>query len=106
MYGLLNGMETIVDEEISRIGFISNEKFSAMCKILDGYFYDQTNLDKFRGFYDIESELNSVGVDRSEAIRILTYLKANGSYEELIDKMNSQYSPVECKRFKVSELDS
>lgn len=105
VYALLNGIEPIIDEEFSRIGFISSDQYNNMCKVLDSYFYNEEKLAQFKGFYDIENELEDLGIDRADAIKILSYLKSNGSYTELIEKMDSQYSPMECKRFDLSDYD-
>jgi hypothetical protein len=105
VYGLLNGFEHVIDEEIERIGFISREEFKNMCNILDEYYFNEEKLKDFKGYYDIEHKLSKVSIDRPTAIKILRYLKANGSYLELIEKMNSEYSPVECRKFDLNEWD-
>lgn len=73
--------------------------------ILDPIWSDKSKLDDFGGFYDIERELQLNGVDRPEAYRILKYLKANGQYSTVIDKMDSSGSPVECRTFELTEWD-
>ena len=105
IYGLLNGIEDAIDAEIQTDSLISTDKVDAVCKVLDPIFSDPTKLDEFSGFYDIEDELNERDVDRSDAIRILTYLYADGKLATVIDKMNSKNSPVECKTFGLSEWD-
>lgn len=55
----------------------------------------------FKGFYDIERELQEAGVDRAQAIRILTFFQANGQFQELIAKMDTSHSPSECRTFRV-----
>lgn len=106
IYGLLNGFETVIDEELDGIGSISAKKFDAVIDVLNHIWADEDRLAEFKGYYDIEGELTARGVDRIEAIRIIRYLKANGQFLDLIQKMNSQYSPVECKTFELDEWNT
>ncbi|MCP5213004.1 MAG: hypothetical protein H6998_18970 [Hahellaceae bacterium] len=106
VFGLLNGFELAVEQEIERMGFISKDQVKAVMDVLDPIWMDQEKLANFKGFYDIEDELNRKGVDRGEAIQVLTYLKANNQFEEVIEKMDSSGSPSECRRFELSEWDS
>lgn len=97
IYGLLNGFEHVLDEVIECPKGISKEQVNAVGKVLDPYFLNKKELT---GFYDIENELQKQGVDRGEAIEILTYFKAGGHYEELFPKFDSSNSPTECRTFK------
>lgn len=103
VYGLLNGIEQAIDEELTSVGFISNAQVLHAQVVLDKYFYDEDKLDAFEGFYDIEAELERGGVDRSVAIPILTYFLASRRYVDLIEKMNGSGSPIECKDFSLDE---
>ena len=105
IYGLLNGIEYVVDSEIDKIGFLSREKFEAMIKILDEYFINPEKLKKFEGYRDIEPELEENSISRSDAIIILTYLYADRRFVELIDKMDTGKSPMECRRFELDKWD-
>lgn len=105
IYGLLSGFEGAVDEILERTGDISAEKVKAVMDVLEPIWSDEERLKKFKGFYDIERELQQHGVDRSDAIAILTYLKANHQFTDVIEKMDSSYSPSECRRFELTEWD-
>lgn len=105
IFALLNGFEDAVDKEIEMMGSITKEQVRAVMDVLDPIWMDREKLANFKGFYDIENELQRRGVDRVDAISILTYLKANHQFEEIIDKMNSSGSPTECRRFELSEWD-
>lgn len=105
IYALLNGFEGAVDQILEGMGDISEEKVQAVMDTLDPIWTDPKKLADFRGFYDIERDLEKLGVDRSDAISILTYLKANHQFTEIIDKMDSSHSPSECRRFEISEWD-
>lgn len=106
IYALLNGFEHAIDHELEMIGHISHEKLKAVMDILDPIWMDRQKLDNFKGFYDIEKELEEKGVDRVAAIAILTYLKANNQFTEVIDKMDSSDSPTECRTFELSDWDT
>ncbi|MEN8131689.1 MAG: hypothetical protein ABFS45_16175 [Pseudomonadota bacterium] len=105
IYALLNGFEHAIDRELEMIGYVSKEKLKAVMDVLDPIWADRERLEKFKGFYDIERKLSAKGVDRGDAIAILTYLKANGQFTEIIDKMDSSHSPTECRTFELSDWD-
>lgn len=106
IYGLLKGFETAIDEELAEIGGVEAAKIKAVMDVLEPIWRDEERLAAFTGFYDIEDELEARRVSRGDAIKILSYLNANGQFREVIGKMNSQNSPVECKTFELSEWDS
>lgn len=106
IYGLLHGFEHVINEELESVGFVSESQINAATGVLSKYFDDPEKCDKFNGFYDIESELSRVGVDRATAIRVLTYFKANDQFTTLIHKMNSSGSPIECTSFDLGEWDN
>jgi hypothetical protein len=103
VYGLLNGIERAIDEELESVGFISNAQVTHAQTVLDVHFYDSAKLDAFEGFYDVEAELEAGGVSRDDAIPILRYFLASRRYVELIEKMDSKNSPIECKNFSLDE---
>ena len=105
IYGLLNGFETAIDYELEIMGHITNEQLTAVSKVLMPIFNDKEKLNEFQGFYDIEDELKSLGVDRVEAIKILTYFKAKNQFISIIEKMDSSGSPSECRKFDLYERD-
>lgn len=105
IYGLLNGFENCIAHELEMIGFVSKEKFDAVGDVLDEYLSNEKKLEAFKGFYDIEPAFQSKGIDRSLAIRILTYYKANHQFIKLIAKMDSPDSPSECRTFELNELE-
>lgn len=50
-----------------------------------------------------ERKLERLGINRAKAKTILTWFNAGDRYTNVIQKMNSTNSPVECKTFEVSE---
>ena len=105
IFGLLNGFENVIEEEIERIGFVSNEEMKIVSNVLNEYWIDLEKRKNFKGFYDIENKLKDLGVDRYKAIPILTYFKANHQFLELIEKMDSENSPSECRNFNLDEFE-
>ena len=105
IYGLRNGFENCIAHELEMIGFVSEEKLDAVGDVLNGYFDDEKKLEAFKGFYDIEHALQSKGVDRSLAIRILNYYNANHQFTNVIAKMDSSGSPSECRTFELNEFE-
>jgi hypothetical protein len=105
IYGLRNGFETVVAEELERIGFVSKAQVKHVMDVLDPIWQDPTKLVAFKGFYDIERELESGGVDRTTAIAVLTYLNAHGQFTDVIAKMDTSGSPGECRKFDLSKWE-
>lgn len=103
VYGLLNGIERAIDEEFESVGFVSEAQVAHAQTVLDEYFYDSAKLDAFKGFYDVEGQLEAGGVSRDDAISIFKYFLASRSYVELIERMDSKHSPIECKNFSLDE---
>lgn len=103
VYGLLNGFEDSISEVLEEIGIISSEKVQIVMDILEPIWADPEKLSNFKGFYDIEPDLKNNSVSRIEAIQILKYLKANHQFEEIIAKMDTSNSPMECRRFEISD---
>jgi hypothetical protein len=106
IYALLHGFEGAVDDIFEQMGDISSEKLQIVMDILEPIWFDKEKLAKFKGFYDIERELQEKGIDRPDAYHILTFLKANGQYTSVIEKMDSSNSPVECRTFEITEWDA
>jgi|GEM_PF-492387 len=104
IYGLLNGIEPIIDQVLESVGFISTDKFNTVVDILDSY-WNKNNLDTFKGYYTIQDELKKYGITRGEAITIIKYLYANDQFTSLIEKMDSSHSPTECRNFKLNKWD-
>ena len=105
VFGLVNGFETAIDQELESIGFISSDQVDAVADVLEPIFLDPEKLKKFKGFYDIESELESGGVDRAMASVILTYFNLKSRFSNVISKMDSSDSPTECRTFKPSDFE-
>jgi len=101
IYGLLNGFEGVIESELAGEYTISENDISAMADVLDPYFNDPEK--EFNGFYDIEYNLQQRGIDRGKAIDILTYMKANGQYVEVIERMDTSGSPGECRSFNIRQ---
>ncbi len=97
IYGLKVGMEHVLDEQLS---FISQSQYNSVCEILNRYI---DNPEALSGFYVIEDELKNRGVSRDVAIVILTYLKLCGSYIDVIERLDSDNSPMQCRTFDVLE---
>ena len=104
IFGLLNGFQNCIEEELEMIGYVSNEQYEAVINVLDEIDLDPIKLDAFTGFYNIEPKLKALGVDRSQANQIFRYLYADGRFVRVIDKMDSENSPIESRRFELDEF--
>ena len=105
LYGLMAGIESVINQQIpfdhaENQYDVSENQFNAVCEILNRYV---DNPQELTGFYDIEGELRDRGVSRPVASVILTYLKSRGSYLDVINRMDSDNSPLECREFNIPE---
>ncbi len=105
IYGLLNGFENAIEDELEMTGFVSKEHVEIVGNVLDEIWLDKEKLNSFKGFYDIERRLSSMGVDRGQANKILRYFNADNRFVEIIAKMDTSDSPSESRRFNLSEFD-
>lgn len=105
IYGLLNGFENSIDDELEMTGFVPKEHVEIVGQVLDEIWLDKEKLNSFKGFYDIERKLSSMGVDRGQANKILRYFSADDRFVEIIEKMDTSDSPSESRRFNLSEFD-
>jgi hypothetical protein len=103
LYGLLNGMENVIDDELELMGWVTTEQAEHLLRVLDRVEQDPKRKAAFKGFYEIEKELAEGGVDRLAAITILRWAKAAGKFQELIGRMDSADSPEECRRFDLDD---
>ncbi len=103
IYGLLNGFEPVIDRQLSEVGWITDDEITAVADVLQPYFDDEEKLNGLKGYYQIEFALRYAGIPREKAIAILTYFKANEQYTDVIKKLNSDASPIECKRFDIPD---
>src|SRR5207249_1164205 len=99
--GLLRGMESVIDEQLSSMEFILKDLVKKAADILQAYFDDPAK--EFSGYYQIERELEAAGIDRVTAIHIFKYFNADHSFEEVIAKMDTSGSPTECQTFDLGE---
>ena len=63
---------------------------------------NELKLEEFTGFYEIEKKLKAVGIDRSLAVVLFTYFKANHQYSNIIKKMDCEGSPMECRTYDIN----
>lgn len=103
IFGLLNGFESVIESELSVTQTITEDDLNAVADILNPYHIDREK--PFNGYYDIENQLEERGIGRMKAINILTFFKANGQFEDVINRMDTAGSPGECRRFNISERE-
>jgi hypothetical protein len=99
IFALQNGIEPVINKYLYGYDLVSQQQIDDVVRILE-----KQSLETFKGFYNIERQLKGCGICRGTAHAILTYLKARGSFRELILKMDSEHSPVECRTFELPML--
>jgi hypothetical protein len=105
VYGLLHGFDDAIEEQLEIVGSVTAGQVAAVAQILDSYYREPEKLKNFKGFYDIEAQLQEAGVDRTGAMQILRYFKAGDRFAEVIAKMDSDGSPTECRTSELWETD-
>ena len=101
IYALLHGFEIAIDEELEEIGFVTTEQVNAVNDVLSSIVTNEDLNERFKGYYDIEDNLKEMDIDRPTATKILKFFNAQGSFADLIKRMDSRDSPVECKNFDI-----
>lgn len=105
IYGLLNGIMPVIEEQLDTESVITQEEMSAMSDILNQYHVSSERLEELRGYYDIEHQVSEAGISRWKAIKILTYLYNSDRFVAVINKFDSSNSPGECRRFELRDYD-
>ncbi|WP_282035006.1 hypothetical protein [Metabacillus indicus] len=104
-FGLLAGIEDVIDGELMNIEMITKEDVKKVDDVLYEHFDAGEKEEAFSGYYDIEHRLSNLGVSRWKAIQIIKLFNAESRYTTLIEKMNSSNSPGECKDFRLKSYD-
>jgi hypothetical protein len=104
VYGLLDRVEKAVSEVLPDDPLPAHLSDAAE-RFLDQFYQDSEKMKSLKGFYDIERSLEAIGIDRSKAIKLFTYLHNDGRFGEVTAKMNSQHSPTEVKTFELSNCE-
>jgi hypothetical protein len=104
IYGLLNGVESTIDDVLfPEKFFVSNDEFNVAIRILDSYFVDVPRRNAVKGYNDLAPELERAGLSRGKMSVIITHLKAQRRFVELIEKFDTGNSPDEMRRFDIRD---
>ena len=103
IYGLIHGIESVIDESSSYL--VTRRQEELLTGLLDSY---TERPEEFKGYYTIElpndlRRRSDTPIDRATAITLLTYLKGRGHYEDLIKRLDSSDSPGELR--KIPDID-
>ena len=104
VYGLLNGVGAALEAVVGDRWYDSDRVHEATA-VLSKVLYNRRQLELFEGFCDLEPAWQEARFDRADAIVLLTYLYNRGLFVELIDKMDSDRSPMECRTFQLGVFD-
>jgi len=96
IFGLLHGIEPVIDEFFPEDNepyrqIITKEDYSTFCDIMNEC---RRMGDDFRGYYDVEDKYS---FERGKACIILDYFRLAGLYPDIVEKINSEHSPVEVR---------
>lgn len=103
IYALRKGIESAIDEEIETSFFVPDSFEENLSDALEEFSRDEDSLAQFEGYYSIEDKLNWRHGERPRPAILLRYWKAKGIFADLIEKMDSQGSPTECRNFELRE---
>ena len=101
IYALTHGFEGATEKILHEMGAVSVPEFTGAVDVLDPLFRFQEQVAALRGYTDLEPRFATNGVDRATVIRCLKYLLADGQFTEVIHRLDSEYSPAECRRFEL-----
>lgn len=98
LYGLLHGIEPIIDAEFQRNGpLVTEQMVKDVAAVLRAY--ENNPGRELKGYLDLEPGFQALEIDRGTAIRILTTFKVLGMFDETINRLNTDDSPSECRLF-------
>lgn len=89
IFGLLNGVEEAIDEELNGLQRIEKHKVDTVCDYFDPYYKGEKQLDEMPSLLEFRLELEPHGVNESDLITIFKYLKANDRYTLEIDELGN-----------------
>lgn len=89
IFGLLNGLEESIDEELNTLQEINKEKVDAVRDYLDPYYQKKLPLSELPNQTEVRLELEKARITEGEFTTILKYLKANNMYTLEIDKLGN-----------------
>jgi hypothetical protein len=91
------------DSDVEFLTMLFEGKIKSVIDILSRYSSD---LENFKGYYKIKREFDNCDVDRCETMIIFSFLKANGQFLGIIDRIEKDaelgsigMSPMEFRNF-------
>ena len=95
IYGLLEGIEEAINPEIE--GDLVSQKDSQA--IVSLFHKHLDNLDQLKGYYtNFEPELQKQGIGRDTFLRVAYYLRFFEMYNPILDGIDTNDSPGECRK--------
>lgn len=92
IYGLLNGIEEAIDNELAELeveDLISNHKVEAIRNLLEEFISkDKDVTEAFANTFRLMAE-RKYDISQTECTKILKYLRAKGEYEEILSQVGS-----------------
>jgi hypothetical protein len=105
IYGLLQGVESIIEEVIPTSYAVTKQEFGDACDILDEIWRDPQKVAAFNGYYDILDKFEAKGIDRMKAIHIFSIMRDRDQFIDIINKLDSSGSPNELRRPEIDPRD-
>ena len=93
IYGLTHGMETIIDDELDRIGWVSSEAMQAIMAIFASISDNPTKLAAFEGYADISDRLAAAKISKETLITVVKYMQADFMYPEMVHRILYEIAP-------------
>ena len=59
IYGLVNGFDDVIDEEIESIGHVTHDEIRAVVEVLNPYHLDTKKFEELDGYYDVIHRSNA-----------------------------------------------
>ncbi len=100
IYGLKNGFEFVINDFFSEEYSLTQEDYENFVSILNPIWNDLEKLENFSGFYEIESSLKDLGINKDKAWSFFKYFQLKGTFGEIREKLDSSNSPTEFRNFK------
>ncbi len=97
VFGLRNGMEYAIEQELLEIGFVSKSDTQAIEDALDELDKRHRQGSGAADYYSFESGLTSRGIGRSAILVVFEYLLRDSRFADVIHALAEGHAAIEIK---------
>ena len=103
IYGLLNGMEQTINDELEMLGWISENESRLIMAIFAEIYDNNARRRAFKGYDQISAKVKAAGIEKYKVIMIVRQLQMEEIYPEITDRILYEISPAGIEQFELKE---